>query len=304
MKKLFIVIFLIAGAGAYAQQNAMFSQYMFNKLVINPAYAGSREVLTFDLLNRYQWVGIEGAPRTLTFSGHAPLKNANMGLGFYAYSDVLGPSSDQGFMGTYAYRIKMNYGTLAFGLHAGFSHIAIDWNKLDMDDPAVTLQGQGKTKFTPDASFGVFYSTNRFYGGVSSTQLLQNEYGMTVNNGSSTYSKLMRHFFVMGGYAHPINESVIFRPSFLLKFVDNAPMQFELDANFLFKNTIWLGAAYRSKEALVLLTELNIGHNLRIGYSYDIWFNDLMTYNKGSHEIHIGFDINLMKGRMLNPRYF
>lgn len=304
MKKVFLFILLVAGATSYAQQNALFSQYMFNKLVINPAYAGSREALTFDLLNRYQWVGIEGAPRTLTFSGHTPLRNPNMGLGFYVYSDVLGPSSDQGFMATYAYRIRMKEGTLAFGLHAGFSHINIDWNKLDMNDPAVVLQGQGKTKYTPDASLGVFYSTNRLYAGVSSTQLIQNEYGMTVKDGSSSYSRLLRHFYVMAGYAYPISESLVFRPSFLLKYVDNAPMQFEFDASFLLKNTIWLGAAYRSKEAIVLLTEFNIGHNLRLGYSYDIWFNDLMGYNKGSHEIHIGFDINLMKGRLLNPRYF
>jgi len=304
MKKIFLFIFMLAGVTIYAQQNALFSQYMFNKLVINPAYAGSREVMTFDLLNRYQWVGIEGAPRTISFSGHTPLRNPHMGLGFYVYSDVLGPSSDQGFMATYAYRIKMDEGTLAFGLHAGFSHIAIDWNKLDMEDPAVILQGQGKSKFTPDASVGVFYSTNRFYGGVSSTQLLQNEYGMTVKDGSSTYSRLMRHFYVMAGYAYPVSEKVVFRPSMLLKYVSNAPMQFEMDACFLINNTLWLGAAYRSKEAIVLLAEFNVGHNLRIGYSYDIWMNDLMGYNKGSHEIHIGYDINLMKGRQLNPRYF
>jgi len=304
MKKVFLFILIIAAASSYAQQNALFSQYMFNKLVINPAYAGSREVMTFDLLNRYQWVGIEGAPRTLTFSGHTPLQNDKMGLGFYLYSDILGPSSDQGLMGTYAYRIRMASGTLAFGLHAGFSHISIDWDKLDMDDPAVILQGQGKSKYTPDASLGVFYSTNRFYGGISSTQLLQNEYGMTVKDGSSTYSRLMRHFYVMAGYAYPLSEKVVFRPSLLLKYVNNAPLQFEMDASFLINNTIWLGAAYRSREAVVLLTELNIGHNLRIGYSYDIWFNDLMGYNKGSHEIHIGYDINLIKGRLLNPRYF
>lgn len=304
MKKVFLFILIIAAASSYAQQNALFSQYMFNKLVINPAYAGSREVMTFDLLNRYQWVGIEGAPRTLTFSGHTPLQNDKMGLGFYLYSDILGPSSDQGLMGTYAYRIRMKSGTLAFGLHAGFSHISINWDKLDMDDPAVILQGQGKSKYTPDASLGVFYSTNRFYGGISSTQLLQNEYGMTVKDGSSTYSRLMRHFYVMAGYAYPLSEKVVFRPSMLLKYVSNAPVQFEMDASFLINNTIWLGAAYRSKEAVVLLTELNIGHNLRIGYSYDIWFNDLMGYNKGSHEIHIGYDINLIKGRLLNPRYF
>jgi type IX secretion system PorP/SprF family membrane protein len=304
MKNIFLLILLLSGTTAFAQQNALFSQYKFNKLLINPAYAGNSKVLTFDLLNRYQWVGIDGAPRTFTFSGHSPIRNPHVGLGFYVYSDVVGPSSDQGIMGTYAYRIRMQKGTLAFGLHAGFSHIAIDWDKLDVEDPAINIQGQGRNRFMPDASFGVFYSSSRFYGGFSSTQLLQNEYGMTFKNGSSSYSRLMRHFYVMAGYAFPVSENLAFRPSALIKYVEHAPIQMELDASFLINNTLWLGAAYRSKEAVVLLAEFNIGHNLRIGYSYDIWMNDLMGYNKGSHEIHIGYDINLLNGRLLNPRYF
>jgi len=304
MKNIFLLILLLSGTTAFAQQNALFSQYKFNKLLINPAYAGNSKVLTFDLLNRYQWVGIDGAPRTITFSGHSPIRNPHVGLGFYMYSDVVGPSRDQGIMGTYAYRIRMQEGTLAFGLHAGFSHIAIDWDKLDVEDPAINIQGQGRNRFMPDASFGVFYSSSRFYGGISSTQLLQNEYGMTIKNGSSSYSRLMRHFYVMVGYAFPVSENLAFRPSALVKYVEHAPIQMELDASFLINNTLWLGAAYRSKEAVVLLAEFNIGHNLRIGYSYDIWMNDLMGYNKGSHEIHIGYDINLLNGRLLNPRYF
>lgn len=304
MKNIFLFILLLSGTAAFTQQSALFSQYKFNKLLINPAYAGSSKVLTFDLLNRYQWVGIDGAPRTFTFSGHSPIRNPHVGLGFYVYSDVIGPSSDQGIMGTYAYRLRMKKGTLSFGLHAGFSHIAIDWDKLDVEDPAINLQGQGRNRFMPDASFGVYYSSNRFYGGISSTQLLQNEFGMTIKNGLSSYSRLMRHFYAMAGYAFPVSENVVFRPSVLVKYVEHAPIQMELDASFLINNTLWLGAAYRSKEAIVLLAEFNIGHNLRVGYSYDIWMNDLMGYNKGSHEIHIGYDINLLNGRLLNPRYF
>ncbi len=304
MKKLFLFMLLLASATTFAQQDALFSHYMFNKLVINPAYAGNREVMTFDLLDRYQWVGIEGAPRTIAFSGHTPLQNPHIGLGFYVYSDVLGPTKKQGFMGTYAYRIRMDNGTLAFGLQVGFSHFVVDWYKLDREDPAIKLQEQGINKIKPDASFGMFYSTNRFYGGVSSTQLLQNEYGMTIKDGLSSYSKLTRHFYAMTGYAFPVSEKVVFRPSVLLKYVNQAPVQIDVDACFLFNNIFWIGAGYRSKEAVLILTEFNIGHNLRIGYSYDIWLNNLMRYNSGSHEIHIGFDIDLLNGRMMTPRYF
>jgi type IX secretion system PorP/SprF family membrane protein len=304
MKKIILIALLLSAGTAFAQQDALFSQYMFNKLIINPAYAGSRKVMTFDLVDRYQWAGIEGAPRTLTFSGHSPLRNPHVGLGFYVYSDNVGPSSDQGFMGTYAYRIMMAKGTLAFGLQVGFSHISIDWYKLKVEDPDINLQGQGRNKFTPDASFGMFYTTNRFYGGVSSTRLLQNEFGTTLKNGVSTYSKLMRHFYAMAGYAFPVSENIVFRPSTLIKYVSDAPVQIDLDASFLFHNIFWIGAGYRSGETVILLTEFNIGQNLRIGYSYDIWLNALMRSITGAHEIHIGYDINLLKGRMYVPRYF
>jgi type IX secretion system PorP/SprF family membrane protein len=173
-----------------------------------------------------------------------------------------------------------------------------------VEDPDVKLQGQERKKIKPDGSFGMFYSTNRFYGGISSTQLLQNEYGMTINNGLLSYSKLMRHFYAMAGYAFPISENVVFRPSTLIKYVNFAPLQIDLDASFLFHNVFWLGAAYRSKETVIFLTEFNIGQHLRIGYSYDVWLNDFMRNNKGSHEIHIGYDIDLLKGRIYSPRYF
>jgi type IX secretion system PorP/SprF family membrane protein len=299
-----LLLLLCASTTCFAQQDGLFSQYMFNKLVINPAYAGSGQVMTFDLLDRYQWTGIEGAPRTLTLSGHTPIRNPHVGLGFYLYSDVAGPVSDLRFMATYAYRIRLDRGTLAFGLHAGFRSIEMRWDKLIVPDADLQLQGQGKNKITPDASFGIFYSTNQFYGGISSTQLLQNEYNMTIENGISRYSRLMRHFYAMTGFAIPIGEDVIFRPSALVKYVNKAPMQVDLDACFLFHDVFWIGAGYRTKEAVILLTELNIGHNLRIGYAYDIWLEGFRHNTTGSHEIHLGYDINLVKGRIFTPRYF
>lgn len=304
MKKKILCLLLFASTATFAQQDALFNQYMFNKLVINPAYAGSRKVMTFDLLDRYQWVGIDGAPRTITLSGHTPLRNPHVGLGFYIYSDIYGPTSNQGFMGTYAYRIRLENGSLAFGLQLGFSYISIDWDKFIVENPDIKLQGQKKNKISPDGSFGIFYSTNRFYGGLSSTQLLQKEYGMTIKNGLSSYSKLMRHFYAMAGYAFPLSDNVVFRPSTLIKYVNFAPLQIDLDASFLFNNVFWIGAGYRSKETVILLTEFNIGQSLRIGYSYDIWLNDFMRINKGSHEIHIGYDIDLLNGRIYSPRYF
>jgi type IX secretion system PorP/SprF family membrane protein len=304
MKKLIVILALFTSSVAIAQQDALFSQYMFNKLVLNPGYAGSREVLSADLIDRYQWVGIEGAPRTITFSMHSPLRNDHIGLGFYIYSDQLGPTTDQGFQASYAYRINLPKGKLSFGLQAGFKYFNIDWEKIYTENPDYMFQGTQKNKLTPDANFGLYYYSNRMYAGISSKQLLQNEYGMVKQNDSSAYSKLLRHFYGMAGMAVPVSEQVLFRPSILVKYVKNAPMQIDFNASFLIHELFWVGLTYRTEDALVFMTELNIGKNLRLGYSYDVYLNKLVQYNKGSHEIRIGLDIDLLKNRMLTPRYF
>lgn len=304
MKKLLIILAVFTGSAALAQQDALFSQYMFNKLVLNPGYAGSREVFSADLIDRYQWVGIDGAPRTITFSMHSPLRNDHVGLGFFVYRDQLGPTIDQGFMASYAYRLLLPKGKLSFGLQAGFKYFEIDWEKIYTENPDYYFQGDQKNKITPDANFGVYYYSNRMYAGISSKALLQNEYGMVKVDGKSAYSKLLRHFYGMAGMAVPVSEEVLFRPSLLIKYVKNAPVQVDLNASFLFHELFWVGMTYRTEQALVFMTEINLGKNLRLGYSYDVYLNKLVHYNKGSHEIRLGLDIDLLKNRMLTPRYF
>jgi type IX secretion system PorP/SprF family membrane protein len=304
MKKLIVILALISGSAAMAQQDALFSQYMFNKLIMNAGYTGSREVLSADLTDRYQWVGFEGAPKTLTFSVHTPLRNEHIGIGFYVYRDELGPTVDQGFMASYAYRVILPKGKLSFGIQAGLKYYNIDWVKIFTENPDYMFQGTQENKLTPDANFGIYYSTNRIYAGISSKQLLQNEYGVVKIDGKTAYSKLVRHFYGMAGILVPITENVLFRPSTLIKYVDNAPLQADLSANFLINKLFWVGITYRTESALIFMTEFNVGKNLRIGYSYDVYLNQLVHYNQGSHEIRLGFDFDLFKNRMLTPRYF
>jgi type IX secretion system PorP/SprF family membrane protein len=304
MKKLLIILALFTATGAIAQQDALFSQYMFNKLVLNAGYTGSRELMSADLTDRYQWVGIEGAPRTLTFSMHTPLQNEHIGVGFYVYSDQLGPTTDQGAMASYAYRLALPKGKLSFGIQAGFKYFYIDWDKIHSETTDYVFQGAQENKFTPDANFGLYYYTNRMFAGISSKQLLQNEYGMVKVDGKTAYSRLLRHFYGMAGLAIPMSDEVLFRPSTLVKYVKNAPLQVDLNASFLIHDLFWLGMTYRTENALVFMTEINLGQNLRLGYSYDVYLNELVHYNKGSHEIRLGFDLDLFKNRMLTPRYF
>lgn len=306
MKKLLIVVLVLLGVKAHAQQDALFSQYMFNRLVINPAYSGSRDVLSATIVNRYQWVGMDGAPNTLTASIHTPLRNEKIALGLYVYSDKLGPMSNSGFMANYAYRIRVWNGRLAFGLQAGIKMVDIDWNKMEMkdNDDLVILNGP-KGEVMPDANFGIYYYTNRYFVGISSKHLFENTFGQVSDDEFKTYSNLTRHFYAMAGVAIPLSDRFVFRPSTLVKYAQNAPVNVDINASMLYNETFWFGASYRtSRNALVFILEFNLRKNLRIGYSYDTYMSELKNHSLGSHEIMIGYDINLFKPRMLSPRYF
>lgn len=304
MKKLILIIVLFTSLAGFAQQDVLFSQYMFNKLTVNPGYAGSREVFSADVVYRYQWVGLEGAPKTLALSMHAPLRYDHIAVGGYIYSDQIGPVVDQGALLTYAYRINLPTGKLSFGLQAGIKYNNIDWNQIQLEDPDFVFQGTQKSKVTPDANFGIYYYSNRVFAGISSKQLLQNEFAMTTVDGKQTYSKLLRHFYGMAGIAVPVSDMIVFRPSVLVKYVKDAPWQMDLNASFLFNDLFWLGTSYRTDGDLVFLTEFNISRKYRIGYSYDVNVKDRIHYNSGSHEIRLGIDLDLLKNRMYTPRYF
>lgn len=306
MKKLLPVLLIVFSATvSMAQQDPLFSQYMFNKLALNPAYAGSKEILTLDALYRYQWVSIEGAPQTLSASIHSPLQNPHIGLGLNVYQDAIGPTVTQGALATFAYRILFPDAKLSFGLQAGVKYADILWSRINpyqLEDPL--LKTYIKNKAVPDANFGIYYYSKKYYLGFSSKQLLQNQMSIVQVNGKDEFTKLLRHFYGMAGAAFPLSEGLVFRPGLLVKFVQNAPPQMDLNASFLFSNTFWLGASYRTEKAISLMTEFNLTENLRLGYSYDLWFNELQAHNKGSHEVRLGFDFDILKKRMLTPRYF
>jgi type IX secretion system PorP/SprF family membrane protein len=306
MKKVYIFILLLFSLSAYSQQDPLFTQYMFNKLVVNAAYAGSREILTIDILDRAQWVGIKGAPRTLTISAHTALKNRSIGLGLYCYRDVLGPTVNQGFMATYSYRLLFERSTFSFGLQAGFKYFNFDWDMIRLKYPDdYYFYPHEIQHFAPDVNLGFYYQAPRFFAGLSSKQLLENEYGvMTSADGKTSFSRLLRHFYLMTGAVFPIRDKIVFRPSLLAKYVKNAPLQVDLNASVLFNDIFWVGAAFRTQKALAFMAEFRITPKIRLGYSYDIYLNELQPYNYGSHELRLGFDLDVNRYRMKTPRYF
>ena len=304
-KTIIIVALIIISSLGFSQQDALFSQYMFNKLVINPAYTGTRDALSMTLVARQQWVGLDKAPRTATFSIHSPLNNDRIGVGLFGYTDHLGPISTSGLIGSYSYKIPLGSGKLSFGLQAGFKQMGIDWSLVKMKDGNdVAFFGEEEGKFNVDANFGLYYYTRNFYIGASSKHLFEEEEGVVTYQNDVVSATLLRHFYGMSGVAIPLNANLVLKPSVLVKYVSEAPVQVDLNMNLLIQNRLWVGASYRTQGTMVFLVDFLVTKHLRIGYSYDIFMNELSVTNKGSHEILLGYDIPVFKSRMRTPRYF
>lgn len=308
MKQIALLFFTLISLTTFGQREAMYSQYMFNQLLINPAYSGSKEEMSLTVLNRNQWVGLDGAPKTFTVSAHTPLRNEKIAVGMYVYSDHIGATDNLGVVGSYAYRLKLGKGKLCMGIQAGINQEKIDWNKVTMyqtEDPLLIARPASSLK--PDANFGLYYYTHTYYFGISSKHLFENQFGIVDNSttSASTYSMFTKNLFFMSGVVIPLSDKIMFKPSTLVKYASHAPVDVDLNANFLFNEKIWLGASYRSgNNTMVFMIELQATPNLKIGYSYDACMGGLKNYNQGSHEIMLGYDLNLFRPRVLTPRYF
>lgn len=305
MEKFLLSLFIVLSTNLFAQQDPLFSQYVFNKSAINPACAGSHDYLTVDVLYRYQWINFDGAPKTLYASAYSATRNPHVGIGLNFYNDLIGPTITQGALATFAYQILFRESRLSFGLQAGYKYSGIYWTMvkpLNAGDPI--LNAQGKHRAVPDANFGIYYYTKRFYIGFSSKELLQNEMNIISVNGRQEYTKLLRHFYALAGAAVILNNQCTFRPSMLIKFVKNGPPQLDVNASFLIMNSLLVGCSFRSENAAAVMLEFYATEYLRLGYAYDVWFNAIQSYNKGSHEFRLGFDLDIFNKRMLTPRYF
>ena len=303
MKKLIAIIVLVVCSGvSNAQQDALYSQYMFNPFAINPAYAGSRDAISGVLLHRDQWAGLDGSPKTTSMALHAPFKGKKFALGLNGFTETIGPSQNNGAFLTYAYRLKMPVGKLAFGIRGGVYSSTFDKNQLNYNDQSDHFNTGGVySAATPTFDFGVYWNTNHLFVGASASHL--GELSSTFDDESQTKLELNRHYMLSAGAALELSQDIVWKPSVIAKYVVGAPVSVDLNTSFLFKKTFWLGASYRTSGSLVLITELNITDFLRIGYSYDMVFNQLRRYNNGSHELFLGFDFGLKKQKSVSPRY-
>jgi type IX secretion system PorP/SprF family membrane protein len=310
MKKEILLLFswLCLAVAVYAQQDPQYSQYMFNQVGINPAYAGTKDVLSANLFYRDQWNGFPGAPTTEVFNMHSPLRGNRVSLGLQVIGDQIGPVSTTSFLSTYAYKMHVGKGHLSFGLSAGLMDRVIDYSKIeykDQSDPYASSSLGKVGKMIPTFDFGVYYYTKSFYVGYSITHLNQPAYGSIKDSVTGTVSAVLKaHQFITLGKAWVLNDNLVFRPSLLIKYVAGAPASIDLDASFLIKNTLWMGITLRTSGAIVGIIQYTISERMKIGYAYDLTISDLSAYGRSSHELFLGYDFNIFKTKTLSPRYF
>jgi type IX secretion system PorP/SprF family membrane protein len=304
MKKIFIlVIGLLLSLGLKAQQDALYSQYMFNPFSINPAYAGSRNSISAVALHRSQWIGIEGAPMTQSFSVHTPSGEKGIAFGLNFVHDHLGPTRNMWGAFTGAYHVKMKKAKLAFALRGGFFNSTLDRNLLTFENPADQFNSGGKdASLVPSFDFGAYYYRDRFYAGLSVNHLTKHNFDFS-NYPTNTALFLNRHYMLMTGTVFKIRQGLLLKPSLLFRYAEGGIPSVDVNFSALVKNFWWIGASFRNKNSLVFLTEFNVTDYLRIGYSFDLTLNKLRTYNNGSHELFIGFDFTTGSTKNTSPRY-
>ena len=299
MKKILLIISVL-GFGLLslnAQQLPQYSQYILNKYVINPASAGSENYFTGQTNYRSQWEGIKDAPRTYILSVNGPLSKQNMGIGGSMFTDITGPTRRSGFSLSYAYHIKLSPSIkLSFSVNAGILQYGIDGSEITFDRPDDVGSAFIENNLLPDAGFSFYLYHKNFFLGGSAPQLLHNEITFEKSVGVQK-GTLENHFFLMGGYQAGIGEKFKVEPSFLLKYINPVPLQYEATLRGLYKDNYWIGVSYRQDAALTLLIGLTLQESLSLGYSYDFIQSNITNYSTGSHEIMLSIRFNKGKDR-------
>lgn len=306
MKKLYLVALVVFSItmDLQAQQDPHYTQYMYNMNVINPAYAGSKENLSIGMLYRKQWVEIEDAPTTATFSGHAPV-GKNVGLGLSVISDKIGPVEENNIYGDFSYTLQLGgEHKLAFGLKAGLTlhqvglYSDINHTLPDQNDPAFA-ENTSNSYF--NLGSGLFYYTNKYYLALSVPNMMKSKH---LDYNGRKFGSEVSHYFITGGYVFDVSENIKFKPFFMMKSAFNAPTSLDLSTNFLFNQKFEAGITYRLEDSFGAMINYAISPNVKLGYAYDHIVSDLNVTTPSSHEIVLLFDLNFPRKVSSSPRFF
>ncbi|TEB45672.1 type IX secretion system membrane protein PorP/SprF [Flavobacterium circumlabens] len=303
MKKL-ILVFMFISAVCSAQQDSQFTQYMYNTIEINPAYAGSRGVLSVFGLYRTQWVGLDGAPETSTFSVNTPLNNSNLGLGVSLVNDKIGPTNENTLSADLSYSIQTSESfKLSFGIKGTANLFNLDASKLTYEDQNDPQFQDLSNKITPNVGAGVYWHSDKMYLGLSVPNFLETK--RYDDNDTAIFKEKINYYF-MAGYVFDLDrlEYIKFKPAILTKMVEGAPLQVDVSGNFMFNDKFVVGVAYRWSASLSAMAGFQVTKGMYIGYGYDHETTQLRKYNSGSHEIFLRFDFFNNYNKLTSPRFF
>ncbi|WP_310559282.1 type IX secretion system membrane protein PorP/SprF [Flavobacterium sp.] len=300
--KILIVALMITGFASQAQQDAQYTHYMYNTINVNPAYAGSRGVMSVFGLHRTQWVGLDGAPVTNTFSINSPISNSNLGVGFSFVNDRIGPTTENIISADVSYSIQTSESyKLSFGVKGSANLFNLDVTKLNpqsMNDP---LLQNLSSDFSPNIGAGIYLHSDKLYLGASVPNFFETR--RYDDNTIAVYKERMNFYFI-GGYVFDITPSLKFKPAFLTKIIEGAPLQLDVSGNFLFFEKLTLGAAWRWDAAVSAMAGFQITDGLFIGYGYDLETTRLRNFNSGSHEVFLRFELFKRQDKIVSPRFF
>lgn len=306
MKRILILLFVFLSSLVMAQQTPLVSHYMFNGLVLNPAYAGSKEFVSATMMYRKQWVGFDGAPVTYSGSIHGLLPKKKLGMGAFIQKDKIGKTSQTDAYVSVAYHLPIgDVSKLSVGLQMGFTNFSSNVVELTYWDPGDKIFDYNTfTSVLPNAGFGAYFYRPLFYAGLSMPYLVNYKPSENFDQEKKQIHHLGRRaYFTMGGVIETEHDIKI-KPSILVKKEGDAPLQYDLNVNILFNEIFWIGASYRSDDAIVALLEYQINRKFRVGYSYDITLGGISNYNSGSHELMLGYDFGYPVLKIKSPRYF
>ena len=307
----FVLVLAVLGlsglwSSVQGQQDIQYTQFIFNKLHYNPAYAGNNCLLCGNLMYRRQWIGIVGAPTSQTFNLHGSLLQEKLGLGLSVNNDAIGLTNVLNIETSYAYRLQFKPDEfLSIGLRGSINFLRMRWS--DADPTQVfdfSIPGADGSKIYPNFGLGFYYENSKFFAGLSIPRLFRNTIPFTENYAAMMEPRLQQHYYLMGGVVLPISSNVEISPAALLKYTSNAPLSLDLNVNFIFYKRLWLGVSYRTGDSVDGLLQVAILPNLKLGLAYDVNLSRLRAYNSGTLEVNLEYCLQQQGLRLNNPRYF